>query len=55
MAMQTKERTRLTIDIEPELLREIKIQAIRHDESVKNYVTRIVLEELEKLEKDTGS
>lgn len=42
MTTHTPERTRLTLDIDPELLRDLKIEAVIREESVKDYVTRLI-------------
>lgn len=43
MEVQTATRTRLTLDIEPELLRNLKVEAVRRDETLKEYVTELIL------------
>ncbi len=40
-------RVRLTVDVEPELRRRIKISAAARDETVKDFLERAIMRELE--------
>ena len=53
MAEKTGNRVRLSIDVEPELRRRVKIAAARHDQSVREYVEDALRQALDQ-EPETG-
>ena len=45
-------RTRLTVDVDPELRRRIRVAVASRDETIKDFLERAILRELEDLELD---
>jgi hypothetical protein len=45
-------RTRLTVDVDPELRRRIRVAVASRDETIKDFLERAILRELEDLEFD---
>ena len=53
-AQTTGRRTRITVDVSPELRREVRVEAARRDMNVTRYVTEVLKQHLGDTDKETS-